>query len=65
MCHGPKGNQLPSADIGSGEFLNTRTDADLTRAITQGTPSMPGFGGSLSQEEVQALVGLMRSWGHE
>jgi cytochrome c5 len=65
MCHGPRGDQLPGTDLSSVEFLNSRTDATLTRAITQGTPSMPAFGGSLSPEEIQALVKLMRSWGHK
>ena len=73
VCHGPAGegyraDQAPR--IAHPDFLSTVNDAYLHRAIAQGRPgtTMSAWGiergGPLSSADVDALVALIRSWGH-
>src|SRR5438128_2073772 len=73
VCHGPAGegyraDQAPR--IAHPDFLSTVNDAYLRRAIAQGRPgtTMSAWaterGGPLSSTDVDALVALIRSWGH-
>ena len=68
-CHGNGGHGdgpmaaiFRPADLTSGALQSTRTDAELTAAITSGRGRMPAFGQNLRPEAVTALVGLIRSW---
>jgi cbb3-type cytochrome c oxidase subunit III len=70
MCHGPEGkgfsaNKTP--DFTSAEWQKAHTDEVITGVIKdgkKGTP-MPAFGSKLSEDEVKAVVGHVRSLGAE
>jgi mono/diheme cytochrome c family protein len=76
ICHGDFGEGGPNptrpddiiAPISSAEFLETRDDATLRAIIAQGQPNFgmspfgTAFGGPLSDDEIDALVGFIRSW---
>jgi len=70
MCHGPEGkgfsaNKTP--DFTSSEWQKAHTDEVITGVIKdgkKGTP-MPAFGSKLSEDEVKAVVGHLRSLGAE
>ncbi len=75
-CHGQYGEGGPNpsrknsiiSPISTSEFLKTRDDATLAAIITQGQPDlgMSSFGstagGPLSDEDINAIIGFMRSW---
>ena len=67
LCHGTAGEGsemglsmgvkiLPSKEV------QDMSDADLIKTITKGNGSMPGFGTKFSQEELDALITLIRSF---
>jgi mono/diheme cytochrome c family protein len=64
-CHGPEGQGSQRApalnEIG---FLTSTTDLAIQQIITLGVPgtSMPAWGDRLTDSEIQAVVGFMRSW---
>ena len=71
MCHGPdgKGTQVGidfgSPDITDKEWQATRTDEDFVNSITNGNPDNPNyipFGDILSEEEITAMAGHMRTF---
>lgn len=60
-CHGDKlqGGTTPS--LLDDEWKHGSDDATLTRVIKDGTPDgMPGFGGAISDPEINALVAFIR-----
>lgn len=63
-CHGPAGNMIASADLTSPDFLSSRSDDDLVRAISRGTGGMPAqgkaSGGRLTDEEIRAVVAYLK-----
>ena len=75
-CHGKFGEGGPNPSfpgdmilpISSSEYLKTRDDATIRNIITQGQPNygMSPFGaangGSLSDDQIQAIVEFIRSW---
>ena len=75
-CHGDfgEGGANPSrpddfiAPISTAEYLKTRDDYTLRAVIAQGQPNFGmapfgnAFGGSLDDDEVDAIVTFMRSW---
>jgi len=75
-CHGKYGEGGPNpslqgdiiAPISSSEYLKTRDDTTITNIITQGQPDfgMSPFGethgGSLSDDQIAALVAYIRNW---
>ena len=69
MCHGDKGLGARGPSLRAASFINSRSDEELHTGIAYGTanPRMPGFaelmGGPLSEEQVDSLVSLLRSWG--
>jgi mono/diheme cytochrome c family protein/nitrate/TMAO reductase-like tetraheme cytochrome c subunit len=63
-CHGPTGSLIVTSDLGSAAFLRQRTDAELVQITTEGQGAMPAFGGrkgTLTADQVQAIVSYMRS----
>jgi mono/diheme cytochrome c family protein len=76
-CHGEFGeggpNPVRAGDtippISTSDFLKTRDDSTIRAIIAQGQPDlgMPPFassnGGQLSDDEVDAIVAFIRSWG--
>ena len=63
-CHGEEGEGLPFISLNNPEFLATATDHYIRHAIAKGrsnTP-MPGFETQLTEESIDDLVALIRSW---
>jgi len=64
-CHGKDGSQIPTANLGSKEYLSSQGDEALLQATAQGKGSMPAFsqeyGGNLSAEEIQALLEYLKA----
>lgn len=63
LCHGAQGEQMPGANLGEADFLNSRSDASLAEAISQGVPGMPSYGSLLSPEEIQTIIDWLHSQG--
>ncbi len=64
-CHGPTGEGSGIAPPLNSEELRARLDDQAIAAtITNGRPgtAMPAWGGRLSDEEIAALVALIRNW---
>jgi mono/diheme cytochrome c family protein len=69
MCHGPDGagktvmgSALKIRDLRSDD-VQKQTDADLNRIVTKGKNKMPAFDGKLKKEQIEQLVGYIRSLG--
>lgn len=64
-CHGPEGQGTPRApSLNVKGFLADTNDAALQQIITMGVPntSMPSWGDRLTEIDIQAIVGFIRSW---
>ncbi|MBI4499340.1 MAG: c-type cytochrome [Chloroflexi bacterium] len=63
-CHGEKADRIPAAPLNAKGFLDSRTDAELVRVITEGKGLMPawakGRGGSLADDQIRAVVAYLR-----
>jgi mono/diheme cytochrome c family protein len=64
-CHGPDGQgtmRAPSLNVKS--FLTATNDVAIQQIITLGVPgtAMPAWGDRMTEAEIQALVGFIRSW---
>ncbi|MBN1848904.1 MAG: c-type cytochrome [Deltaproteobacteria bacterium] len=66
QCHGPdgqgRGRRIPSLNVKG--FLTKTNDAALEQIITLGVPEtpMPAWGDRMTKEEIQSIVGFIRSW---
>lgn len=66
QCHGPdgqgRGRRVPSLNVKG--FLAKINDGALEQIITLGVPDtpMPAWGDRMIKEEIQAIVGFIRSW---
>jgi mono/diheme cytochrome c family protein len=60
VCHGAKGEKMPTVDLSSAEFIDKLGRAGISSAIREGKGGMPAFsksaGGPLSYEEIEAIV---------
>ena len=75
-CHGQYGQGGPNparagdtiVSISSSDFLKTRNDDTIRTIIEQGQPDLgmspfgPNYGGSLSEDDIDAIVAYLRSW---
>jgi mono/diheme cytochrome c family protein len=61
MCHGADGAALPSANLGSKDYLQKRGAEELAKATRDGRGAMPGFGAQLSDAEIAGIVGYLLS----
>jgi cytochrome c oxidase cbb3-type subunit 3/ubiquinol-cytochrome c reductase cytochrome c subunit len=63
-CHGDAGKGGSGPSLNNSEFLHVASDGFLQYAIQKGRTGtvMPGFEGTLSEEEIDDLVSLIRSW---
>jgi putative heme-binding domain-containing protein len=61
-CHGANGDMVPGIDLRRGQFRTAVSDEDLTRVLTNGSPSagMPAFG-SYGSRDLQAIVAYIRA----
>ena len=64
-CHGPQGQgsqRAPALNVRS--FLSDTTDLAIEQIVTLGVPgtAMPAWGDRLTETEIQAVVGFLRSW---
>jgi cytochrome c6 len=70
MCHGPDGKaqtamgkNLNIRDLGSAE-VQSQSDADLTKIITDGKGKMPKYDGKLTGDQITDLVKYIRTLKH-
>jgi mono/diheme cytochrome c family protein len=67
-CHGPDGGgtavgkSLKVADLRSAE-VQSRSDAELTQVISDGKDNMPGFKATITDDEIQAVLAYVRTFG--
>jgi mono/diheme cytochrome c family protein len=65
-CHGERGDRTPSVSLAAPEYLRRVGEDTLATAISDGKGQMPGFvrakGGTLSSEDVAALVAYLKAW---
>jgi len=63
-CHGDQGQGVSAISLNHPVFLRTASDGQIRYAIAKGrrgTP-MPAFEGELSEQSIDDLVALIRSW---
>jgi putative heme-binding domain-containing protein len=60
-CHGERGDSMPPAKLGSGQFRHASTDRDLTAIIHDGIPGTAMAPGAYSDSELTALVAYLRN----
>ena len=63
-CHGTRTQRGTAVMLHNPNLLGTASDAFLRYAIVHGRPGtpMPGFGGILSEGDIDDVVAAMRSW---
>jgi mono/diheme cytochrome c family protein len=64
-CHGPEGQGTPRApSLNVQGYLSQTNDAAIQQIVTLGVPgtAMPAWGDRLADDEIQAIVGFIRSW---
>lgn len=59
-CHGVNGSQLPSANMGSADFIKQKGIPELIKATAEGKGGMPGFTqgpfGSLDNKQIESII---------
>ena len=66
-CHGPDGagsavgKSLKVADLRSAD-VQGRSDAELTEVISNGKNNMPGFKGTITDDEITAVLAHVRTF---
>ncbi|MFN8526064.1 MAG: c-type cytochrome [Chloroflexota bacterium] len=62
-CHGDQGERVPVAPLNSKQFLDSRGDATLIAAVSEGKGVMPAWGrvrgGPFNEEQVRAVVAYL------
>ncbi len=73
-CHGEKGKgdgpkakdlEKKPADYTDKEKMAKFTDADLKKAVKEGKKPMPAFGKKLSEQDIDEVIGYVRSFAGE
>lgn len=65
-CHGPDGGgtavgkSLQAADLRSAQ-VQSKSDAELIQTISDGKGNMPGFKGTITDEEIHAVLAHVRT----
>jgi cytochrome c6 len=65
-CHGQDGGgtavgkSLKVVDLRSAE-VQSKSDAELTQVISEGKDNMPGFKGTITDDEIQAVLAHVRT----
>ena len=66
-CHGPDGGGTPMgktlkvADLRSAE-VQSKSDAELIQVVSEGKGNMPGFKGTITDDEINAVVTFVRTF---
>jgi len=70
MCHGgdgkgdtAMGKNLKLRDLGSAD-VQSQSDADLTKTITDGKGKMPKYDGKLTKDQIEEVVKFIRTLKH-
>lgn len=62
MCHGAEAKGGIGPDLTAATYRYGKTEADIRQTITKGRPNgMPAFGGQLSGNDIENLVGFVHS----
>jgi hypothetical protein len=49
--------------MNSADFLNNQSDDDLRKSFSDGVgTAMPGYGGTLTSQEIEDIIALFRTW---
>lgn len=64
ICHGERGTGAPFTTVPLREVASGIDDATLARFITEGVPgtSMPSWGKTLSEDQLQDVIAVIRTW---
>ena len=64
VCHGEEGTGGPLTSVALQDAARGMDDESLSRFIAEGLPgtSMPGFGKTLTDEQIGDLVAFIRTW---
>jgi len=64
VCHGEKGSGSPFTTVALKDAASGMDDTTLSSFISEGLPgtSMPGFGKTLTDEQIADLVAIIRTW---
>lgn len=69
MCHGasgqgdtPMGKTLKVKNLSSPD-VQKQSDADLTRTVSKGKGKMPSFATKLTEDQIKAVIGFVRTLG--
>lgn len=64
MCHGNKGDVVPSANLASKDYLKTKGDDALIKGTSVGKGGMPGLGkasgGPLADDQIKSIVNYLK-----
>ncbi|MBI4282030.1 MAG: c-type cytochrome [Chloroflexi bacterium] len=60
-CHGPRGDALPSADLGSADYHQRKGDVFLIQVTAMGIGSMPGFSDELTETQIRDIVDYLKA----
>ena len=60
-CHGERGDSMPPAKLGSGQFRHASTDRDLTTVIRDGIAGTAMAPGAYSDSELTALIAYLHN----
>jgi cytochrome c6 len=60
-CHGPNGEGKPALKTAPMKDVASKSDAELTEAITKGKGKMPSYDGKLTAEQIKTLVSEIKA----
>jgi mono/diheme cytochrome c family protein len=64
VCHGERGAGSPFTNIALKDAATGMDDAAIAKFIAESLPgiSMPGFGKTLTDEQIADLIAFIRTW---
>jgi cytochrome c6 len=65
MCHGPDGKGAMAKKMGSKDLTDPevqgKSEADIAKIVTDGKGKMTGFKGKLSDDQIKAVAGYVKT----